>query len=57
MDLVLGLHQLEVPFSFSIPTHNRLGNEIKRIGLFTSGGIDSSALLCLIMSELKATNR
>lgn len=57
MDLILGLHKLEVPFSFSIPTHNRLGNEIKRVGLYTSGGLDSTALLCLIMSELKATNR
>jgi len=57
MDFVLGPENLSVPFSFSIPTHNRLGNEIKRIGVWSSGGLDSTALLCLIMSELKSTGR
>jgi hypothetical protein len=57
MDLVLGPENLSVPFRFTIPTHNRLGNEIKRVGVFSSGGLDSTALLCLILSDLKDTGR
>jgi len=57
MDLVLGPDELSVPFNFTIPTHLKNGNEVKRVGLYSSGGMDSSALMCLIMSELKATGR
>ena len=57
MELTLGPPELSVPFSFTIPTHNRLGNEIKRVGVFSSGGLDSTALLCLILSDLKDTGR
>jgi hypothetical protein len=57
MDFTLGLSNLSTPFSFSIPTHNRLGNEIKRIGVYSPGELGATALLCLIISELIATNR
>jgi hypothetical protein len=57
MELTLGPSELSVPFSFTVPTHNRLGNEIKRVGVFSSGGLDSTALLCLILSDLKETGR
>ena len=57
MDLVLGPDNLSVPFSFSIPTHTPEGNEVKRVGVWSSGGHDSGAMLCLVMAELKATGR
>jgi len=57
MDLVLGPDNLSVPFSFTIPLLTPEGNEVKRVGLWSSGGHDSGAMLCLILAELKATGR
>ena len=57
MEFILGKNELAIPFNFSIPTYNTAGNEIKRIGVYSSGGLDSTALLCLILSELKDTGR
>jgi hypothetical protein len=57
MDFVLGPENLSVPFSFSIPTLTSEGNEVKRVGVYSSGGHDSGAMLCLVLAELKATER
>jgi len=57
MDFILGPPALSTPFTFSIPTHNRLGNETKRVGVYSSGELGATALLCLIISELITTNR
>ena len=57
MDLVLGPENLSVPFSFTIPLVTPEGNEVKRVGVWSSGGHDSGALLCLVLAELKATGR
>lgn len=57
MDLVLGKGKLAVPFNFSIPSHTSDGNEVKRIGIYSSGGHDSGAMLCLALSELRATGQ
>jgi len=51
MQLVLGPNSLSTSFEFSIPIH------INKIVVFLSGGLDSAALLCLILTELKNTNR
>lgn len=57
MDFVLGPEGMQTPFSFSIPTHTPEGNEVKRVGVYSSGGHDSGAMLCLVLAELKATGR
>jgi len=57
MELVLGPENLSVPFSFTIPTHLEDGSEVKRVGVYSSGGHDSGAMLCLILAELQATGR
>ena len=57
MDFVLGSKDISVPFNFSIPDKNKLGNKITRVGVWSSGGLDSTALLCLIISELINTKR
>lgn len=36
---------------------NHLVGHIDKIGVYSSGGLDSTALLCLILSELKATGQ
>jgi hypothetical protein len=51
MELSLGVNPRIVDFEFIIPP------ECAKIGVYVSGGLDSAALLCLILSELKATNR
>jgi len=46
----LGTGDFAVQFEFTIP-------ECDKVGIFFSGGIDSTSLLCLVIEELKATNR
>jgi hypothetical protein len=50
MKLIIGPKHLEREFTFTIP-------EVDKIGIFMSGGLDSSAMLSLILKELDATNR
>lgn len=50
MILNLGIAPFEYTLDFRIP-------DVPNIGLFLSGGLDSSALLCLILEELKQTGR
>ncbi len=57
MKLVLGPPSLSTELEFSIPSTTWDGNEVKRIGVWSSGGHDSGAMLCLVMAELKATGK
>jgi 7-cyano-7-deazaguanine synthase in queuosine biosynthesis len=57
MHLLLGPPSLSVPFSFVIPEINGVGNKVTRIGVYCSGGLDSAALLCLILTELRNTDK
>lgn len=50
MQLTLGPVQYETQFNFEIP-------DVDNVGLFLSGGLDSSALLMCIITELEQTNR
>jgi hypothetical protein len=51
MKLKLGPAQLETDFEFMIPS------SISEVAVYLSGGLDSAALLCLILTELKNTQR
>lgn len=51
MQFTLGPERLQCDFKFTIP------DEITSIGIGISGGIDSTILLCAILSELSDTNR
>jgi hypothetical protein len=55
MNLTLANGSLEHDFNFSIPVEET--GDISKVGVYCSGGLDSTALLCLIMSELKATQK
>lgn len=57
MHLILGPSNLTTELDFTIPIVNIQNNKIDRVGVFVSSGLDSAALLCLIISELKSTNR
>ena len=50
MKIIIGPKHLEREFTFTIP-------EVDKIGIFMSGGLDSSAMLSLILKELAETNR
>ena len=50
MKITIGPKHLEREFTFTIP-------EVDNIGIFMSGGLDSSAMLTLILKELVETNR
>lgn len=50
MQLKLGHGPFVYDFEFTIP-------DVENVGLFLSGGLDSSALLCCIIEELNRTNR
>jgi 7-cyano-7-deazaguanine synthase in queuosine biosynthesis len=50
MKITIGPKHLEREFTFTIP-------EVENIGIFMSGGLDSSAMLSLILKELDETNR
>ena len=50
MKLNLGYEPFNCEFEFTIP-------DVENVGLFLSGGLDSSALLCCIIEELNNTNR
>ena len=50
MHLSLGHAPFNYEFNFTIP-------DVENVGLFLSGGLDSSALLCLIIVELHQTGR
>jgi 7-cyano-7-deazaguanine synthase in queuosine biosynthesis len=64
MKLLLGPENLQCEFEFTI--WKQYGNltivngylkKVNRIGLYLSGGLDSAALLCLILTELKTINK
>jgi hypothetical protein len=57
MKLILGPQDLSTELDFTIPTIIWKNNQVTQVGVFVSGGHDSAALLCLILSELKATGR
>ena len=50
MKIIIGPKHLEREFNFTIPP-------VDNIGIFMSGGLDSSAMLSLILKELDITNR
>ena len=50
MKITIGPNHLEREFTFTIP-------EVDNIGIFMSGGLDSSAMLSLILKELVETDR
>lgn len=50
MKFNLGVAPFDHEFEFTIP-------DVENVGLFLSGGLDSSALLCLIIEELNHTGR
>ena len=50
MKIKIGPKHLEREFIFTIP-------EVDNIGIFMSGGLDSSAMLSLILKELAETDR
>jgi 7-cyano-7-deazaguanine synthase in queuosine biosynthesis len=50
MKITIGPKHLEREFAFTIP-------EVDNIGIFMSGGLDSSAMLSLILKELDQTDR
>jgi len=63
MKLLLGPENLQTELDFDVfKTKSKFkifGNKIqsiKNIGVFLSGGLDSAALLCLIISDLKSKN-
>lgn len=57
MKLLLGPPELSTELDFVIPMTTPKGNEVKRVGVYDSGGHDSGAMLCLVLAELKATGR
>lgn len=64
MKLLLGPENLQTEFDFTIwkqvgtlTVVNGSLKKIDRIGLYLSGGLDSAALLCMILTELKSINR
>lgn len=66
MKLLLGPPNLEIEFEFvlpqqkkavaNLPLARKMNYEINKLGIYLSGGLDSAALLCLILAELQATN-
>ena len=50
MQLIIGPTHLSTNLNFSIP-------DTCTVGIFMSAGLDSTSLLCLILEELKSTNR
>lgn len=64
MKLLLGPESLQTEFKFTIfkkdsklpIIHNKL-QKVDNIGIYLSGGLDSAALLCLVLTELKLTNK
>jgi hypothetical protein len=65
MKYLLGPPNLQTEFDFEIfkkvgkltIVDNKIFRKIDKIGLFLSGGLDSAALLCLILTELKNINK
>lgn len=64
MKLLLGPESLQTEFEFTIWKQagtltfvNGSMKKVDRIGLYLSGGLDSAALLCMILTELKSINR
>lgn len=61
MKLIVGPTNLQTELNFELfkktnAVAGRLGF-VDKIGVYTSGGLDSAALLCLILTELRLTNR
>jgi len=50
MKLNLGIAPFDYELDFTIP-------DVDNVGLFLSGGLDSTILLCMIIEELKSTHR
>ena len=57
MQLTLGPDSLSTEFNFEIPTVTVDGNTVTRVGVYSSGGLDSGAMLCTVLTELKNTGR
>jgi len=65
MKLLLGPENLQTELDFTIS--KKLGcftipngfaiNPVKRVGVYLSGGLDSAALLCLVLSELESIGK
>ena len=64
MKLILGPESLQTEFEFviwkragSLTFVNGSMKKVNRIGLYLSGGLDSAALLCMILTELQSINK
>ena len=65
MKLLLGPENLQTELDFTLfkkkglfyIVNNTISAHVKRIGVYVSGGLDSTALLCLILSELKSIDK
>jgi 7-cyano-7-deazaguanine synthase in queuosine biosynthesis len=65
MKLLLGPENLQTELNFTLfkkmgpfyIVNNTLAARVDRIGVYVSGGLDSTALLCLILTELKNTGK
>lgn len=53
MHLRIGPSQLQTDFILTIPEAFPDGRPVERLGIFLSGGLDSSILLCCLIQELK----
>ena len=57
MEFILGKEPNICHFRFEIPEVDDNGDPFTEIGILLSGGLDSTILTCLIIEELKRTNR
>ena len=58
MNLILGPNNLSTEFDFNFEEANKkLQKKYNKIGLYFSGGIDSTALLLVIINELIKTEK
>ncbi len=57
MEFIIGPQKLAHNFNFTIPTHFPNGKPVLCVGIFLSGGLDSTILLSCILHELISTNR
>lgn len=57
MKFTLGPVDLSTELNFTIPLCTEEGNIVNRVGIYSSGGLDSGAMLCLVLAELQQTGR
>lgn len=57
MILTLGPENLSVDFEFTVPEYDYRNLPVKKVGVMMSGGLDSAALMCIIITELRNTKR